>query len=135
MKIKVQLIVILTAVFLASSLTLAQNQVSEISADTLNRWISEGKKVEMIYVGTQGDYAEAHIPGSVSLPFDAGFGEAIKKLSKKETYILICPTGGRSLRAAEFMLEKGFKNVYNLKGGITGWIRHGFKVEKSKLDG
>jgi rhodanese-related sulfurtransferase len=30
------------------------------------------------------------------------------------------------------MMESGFENVYSLKGGITDWIRHGFKVVKGE---
>jgi rhodanese-related sulfurtransferase len=133
MKTKARLIVLITTIFLASlQQAFTQNQVAEINADTLNKWISEGRKVELIYVGTHGSYAEAHIPGSVFLPFNESFANGIKKMSGEKTYVLICPTGGRSYRAAELMTENGFSKVFNLRGGVTDWIRHGFKVVKSK---
>jgi len=133
MKTKARLILLITTIFLASlQQAFTQNQVAEINADTLNKWISEGRKVDLIYVGTQGSYAEAHISGSIFLPFDESFADEIKKMSAEKTYVLICPTGGRSYRAAELMTENGFSKVFNLRGGVTDWIRHGFKVVKSK---
>ena len=108
----------------------ALDQVPEVDATTLNKWISEIKDLVMIDVGSPGDFAEGHIPGSISLPYGASFKAEIKNLSKEKTYILICPTGRRSATAARLMIEQGFEKVYNLKGGITDWLRKGFKVVK-----
>ena len=105
-------------------------QVPEVDTSTLSKWVSETKDLVMIDVGTPGDFAEGHIPGSISLPFGASFQEKIKDLSKGKTYILICPTGRRSATAANFMMQQGFEKVYNFKGGITDWLRKGFKVTK-----
>lgn len=35
--------------------------------------------------------------------------------------ILFCRTGARSLRAARWLLQAGYKNVKHLKGGINAW--------------
>jgi rhodanese-related sulfurtransferase len=106
----------------------ALDQVPEVDASTLSKWVSETKDLVLIDVGTPGDFAEGHIPGSISLPFGASFEERIKNLSKGKTYILICPTGRRSATAAKLMLGQGFEKVYNLRGGIADWLRKGFKV-------
>ena len=108
----------------------ALDQVPEVDANTLSKWISETKDLVLIDVGTPGDFAEGHIPGSISVPLSASFKERSKNLSKGKTYILICPTGSRSATAAKLMMEQGFEKVYNLKGGITDWLRNGFKVAK-----
>jgi rhodanese-related sulfurtransferase len=106
----------------------ALDQVPEVDASTLSKWVSETKDLVLIDVGTPGDFAEGHIPGSISLPLGASFEERSKNLSKGETYILICPTGRRSATATKLMMEQGFEKVYNFKGGITDWLRKGFKV-------
>ncbi len=43
------------------------------------------------------------------------------ELSKEKSILVYCHHGMRSQRAAEFLVSKGFKNVYNLKGGIDQW--------------
>jgi rhodanese-related sulfurtransferase len=109
---------------------IAKDQVSEIDAGTLNKWISEGKDLVLIDVGSQGDFAEAHVPGSISSPLNKNFPGEIRKIPKGKMYVLICPTGRRSFTAGKLMMENGFQEVYNLKGGTTDWIRHGLKIAK-----
>ena len=35
--------------------------------------------------------------------------------------VVYCKVGGRSLEAAKFLLQQGFKSVKNLEGGILRW--------------
>ena len=52
------------------------------------------------------------------------FNELPKRLSElnPEAHIVIhCHAGGRSQRATDFLIQQGFKKVFNLKGGITAW--------------
>jgi phage shock protein E len=129
MRIKVLVLIVILSLLVCLP-ALAADQIPEVDATALNKWISEGKDLVLIDVGSRGDFAEAHISGAISLPFDTSFLAEIKRLSKIKTYVLVCPTGHRSLRAAEVMRENGFEKAYNLKGGIIDWIRHGFKVVK-----
>ena len=124
------LLVGLILLFLFSLPSFVLAQTPEVDASTLSKWVSETKDLVLIDVGTPGDFAEGHIPGSISLPLGASFEGKSKNLSKGKTYILICPTGRRSATAATFMIQKGFEKVYSLKGGITGWLRKGFQVAK-----
>jgi monothiol glutaredoxin len=47
----------------------------------------------------------------------------IEALSKDTPLAFYCHTGGRSRGAAEHFLKLGFKNIYNLTGGIEAWSR------------
>lgn len=49
-------------------------------------------------------------------------GELINKDSKK--IAMFCTGGIRCEKASSFMLEKGFKNVYHLKGGILKYLEN-----------
>ena len=42
-------------------------------------------------------------------------------LDKQKPVLVYCLSGGRSASAAELLSEKGFKEVYNLEGGILKW--------------
>lgn len=46
----------------------------------------------------------------------------LDELDPEEMIIAHCKMGGRSSRAIELLTSKGFKNAYNLKGGIMAWI-------------
>jgi rhodanese-related sulfurtransferase len=45
----------------------------------------------------------------------------ITELDPEKHIIVHCQMGGRSSRAALYLLEHGFKNVSNLRGGIKAW--------------
>jgi rhodanese-related sulfurtransferase len=130
MKVYFQPALLTALAFLLWLPAFALDQVPEVDSITLNKWIAERKDLVLIDVGTPGDFAEGHIPGSISLPLGASFEERSKNLSKGKTYILICPTGRRSATAAKLMMEQGFEKVYNLQGGTADWIRKGLKVNK-----
>ena len=128
MKVYFQLALFTALAFLLWLPAFALDQVPEVDSITLNRWIAEPKDLVLIDVGSPGEFTEGHIAGSISLPISKNFREQSKSLAKGKTYILVCPTGARSLRAAKLMIENGFEKVYNLKGGVAEWIRKGFKV-------
>ena len=50
--------------------------------------------------------------------------EALEGIAKDAVLVFHCHHGGRSLNAAQMVLEQGFQNVYNLEGGIHAWSTH-----------
>ncbi len=53
--------------------------------------------------------------------YASDFKAKVAALDKSKKYIVYCHAGGRSAEAAEIMIKKGFKHVYNLEGGFSGW--------------
>jgi rhodanese-related sulfurtransferase len=45
----------------------------------------------------------------------------VDKLPKDKPIYVICRSGNRSLQATLWLMEKGFKNVKNVEGGILAW--------------
>jgi adenylyltransferase/sulfurtransferase len=43
------------------------------------------------------------------------------ELNPDAEIVIHCKSGGRSGRACGLLLEKGFTNVRNMKGGILAW--------------
>jgi len=43
------------------------------------------------------------------------------ELERAVPLVVMCHTGGRSRRVAEFLLGNGFSKVFNLRGGIDAW--------------
>ncbi len=58
--------------------------------------------------------------GGYLLPFNE-LPQRLHELDPEAHIVIHCHTGGRSQRATHFLLEQGFKKVFNLKGGITAW--------------
>lgn len=51
----------------------------------------------------------------------SNFEAEVAKLDKEKTYIMYCRSGARSGRAASYLINAGFSDVYNLEGGILNY--------------
>jgi rhodanese-related sulfurtransferase len=71
--------------------------------------------------------AAKHFPMSALEP--ATFAKDSGIPVAKPLYIL-CRSGSRSMRVATALLANGFKDVYNVEGGIIAWEAHGLPVVK-----
>lgn len=58
--------------------------------------------------------------GGLLIPFTE-LATRYHELNPEQHIIVHCHAGGRSRRATEFLQQKGFKHVQNLRGGITAW--------------
>lgn len=57
--------------------------------------------------------------------------ETFLKTANKETLIIfVCRSGARSGRATATALALGFKNVYNMEGGMLAWNSLGLPISK-----
>jgi rhodanese-related sulfurtransferase/rubrerythrin len=66
------------------------------------------------------EYESEHIPGSRLIPLPQ-LSERLSEIDAAKPTIVHCAIGGRSRIAAQFLAAKGFKEVYNLSGGIKAW--------------
>lgn len=108
--------------------TVVKNVTPEEAHDLL---MLSSKFVHIIDVRTPEEYAGGHLAGAVNIDYSsADFKEIINKLDKNATYLVYCRTGSRSAAASAIMLELGFKDIYNMTGGITDWQAAGYPVER-----
>lgn len=97
--------------------------------DTLRK--ADTNRTVVLDVRTKKEYKEGHIPGSVLIDFNEdNFEQELAKLDKNKTYLVHCAVGGRSARACKKMDQLGFKNLYNLEGGMGAWEKAKKPIEK-----
>ncbi|MCX8020289.1 MAG: rhodanese-like domain-containing protein [Chitinophagaceae bacterium] len=79
--------------------------------------------VVLIDVRTPEEFSQGHIPGARMIDYlqTETFRKELNRLDKNKTYLLYCRSGNRSKQAMQEMIQSGFKNVYELKGGIKSW--------------
>jgi monothiol glutaredoxin len=95
--------------------------VKEIAPKELKALIESGRVSHVYDVRPDKERNLAKIAGVRQLD-DAAMA-AIEALPKDTPLAFHCHHGGRSRGAAEHFLKLGFKNVYNLAGGIEAWSR------------
>lgn len=96
--------------------------IREISAGELSVIIERGGVV--IDVRESDEYLEGHVPGAVSIPLGS-VPDSIEQFRKTVPVYVICASGGRSMRACEFLHDAGVTNVVNVAGGTMGFAALG----------
>ena len=84
---------------------------------------SKDKKGNILDVRTPEEFKNSRIPNSINIDFynPQNFMLEIEKLDKDNNYYVYCRTGVRSANSCALMKELGFKNTFNLIGGIVEW--------------
>ncbi|MFC1938238.1 rhodanese-like domain-containing protein [Chloroflexota bacterium] len=73
----------------------------------------------IIDVRTPEEFAEGHVEDAIIIDFySESFRRELDTLDKNKTYLIYCQSGNRSGKALKIMVELGFKEVYNMSGGI-----------------
>lgn len=93
--------------------------IPEISVQELNAL--KGAKADFLILDVRNpdEYATCNLGGYL-IPIKE-LPSRLSELNPEQQIIVHCHAGGRSRRATEFLLQQGFKNVKNLRGGITAW--------------
>ena len=65
-------------------------------------------------------YDQGHIPGTINIPLKE-LGYILFSLDKTKDIIVCCDVGVRSKVACQILANAGFKDVYNLTGGMKAW--------------
>lgn len=80
------------------------------------------EKYSVLDVRTKAEFDTGHIPGAINIDVsDAQFEKKVAALKKDRPYLVNCRSGARSTRACLKMTGLGFKELYNLDGGIVAW--------------
>jgi molybdopterin-guanine dinucleotide biosynthesis protein A len=95
--------------------------VPEIDVDELAARLAEGAR--LIDVREPDEYTDGHVPGAVLVPLGTVPDHVDAFAGEGPTYV-ICGSGGRSMRAAEYVVQHGLDAV-NVAGGTKAWIASG----------
>ncbi|WP_186579584.1 rhodanese-like domain-containing protein [Aquibacillus kalidii] len=99
--------------------------MKEILAKDLEEKLESGESLNIIDVREDEEVAQGIIPGAKHIPL-GHVPERLDEIDKSKHYYMVCRSGGRSGRACEFLVEKGY-DVTNMLGGMLDWEG---KVEK-----
>ena len=81
--------------------------------------IKDDKNLVILDVRTYSEFKESRIPGAINIPVDELEWELEELEKYKRNKILVyCKVGVRSNIACSYLENEGFKNLYNLRGGI-----------------
>jgi len=100
--------------------------IQEISIDELATKIESDPTLTLIDVREVDEYTDGHVAGAKLVVLGTVANNVDAFRSDGSTYV-ICRSGGRSMRACEFLDAQGL-DVVNIAGGTMGWIASGRDV-------
>lgn len=97
-----------------------ERPVKEVTVDELFDMQTRGERIQVIDVREPYEYEIANI-GGVLIPLKT-VSEKVDLIESDKKVVIHCRSGVRSAKAIRELENKfGFKNLYNLKGGILAW--------------
>jgi rhodanese-related sulfurtransferase len=70
------------------------------------------------------EYMAGHVPAALNIP-QADLASRLEELPRDRPVMVICQAGMRSLRAAQFLKQAGFRDVATVAGGTAAWFGAG----------
>lgn len=105
-----------------------KSTLSETSFNVVefNQLLKASKSPQLIDVRTPEEYRQGHLKDALNVDWNSDdFDRMIQALDKDQPVYVYCLSGGRSASAAEKMRNSGFKEVFEMKGGILAWNKSG----------
>ena len=109
--------------------------VARVSTDTLQSWLDESPQRENLLlfdVREPEEYAVSHLQGARPAPSKDEALKALQGAPSDQRIVLYCSVGYRSSELAQFLMKKGYTEVYNLEGSIFTWANEGRPVYRGK---
>ncbi len=107
-------------VFMEVQMESRSRGVEQISAQEVIHLIQKRPSLSILDVREDWELKFGSLPNSSPLTHEL-LDEMLQKWEKDKPLLVYCHFGVRSLDAASFLADQGFKNVSILKGGIDSW--------------
>jgi len=104
--------------------SLYKGSVPLIYANQVDSLQGKYSNLYLLDVRTQREFDVSHLNGSTFIDYDGFTKKDVKTIPKDAQVVVYCAVGYRSERIGEKLQNMGYKNVYNLYGGIFDWKYH-----------
>lgn len=105
-----------------------------LDAKSFSEKLKSTSNAVLLDVRTPGEFSKEYIEGALLADWNSDdFQRRIDAIDKNAPVFVYCLSGGRSSNAAAAMRKQGYKEVYELQGGIMKWKSAGLPVVSGKV--
>ncbi len=105
-----------------------QTLVKEICPTTTQEWVKRGALLVDVREKDEVEQLAYDVANVINIPLSV-FEERFNEIPKDKEVVIVCRSGGRSLRAAGFLVNHGYTNVVNMEHGMIRWATKGFPTK------
>lgn len=114
-----------------TSLFVQAQTIKKLDPQGFEKKLNESKGYILVDVRTSGEYAQGHLANAVLIDiYSDDFKSRVSKLDKSKPVFVYCKAGSRSSSAVGVFTDLGFKEIYDLSGGINAWQRANKPITK-----
>jgi thioredoxin len=130
MKLRTLFFILFTSITIFSCNGQPSKNIETIAPETFAKKIKESPKPQILDVRTPEEFASEHIDNATNVNVSDA-----EKFDKSKPVFVYCKSGGRSAKATAKLEELGFKNIYNLDGGMMKWNAAGLSKPSDQIIG
>ena len=121
MKIKILPLIAMSFLFLNCQGQQSKN-IQTVDVKTFAEKLKSNKNPQLLDVRTPEEFNSEHIENANNVNWNSDdFLTKSENYDKSKPIFVYCKVGGRSSQAASKLAELGFREIYNLEGGIMKW--------------
>lgn len=121
MKIKILPLIAMSFLFLSCQGQQSKN-IQTVDVKTFAEKLKSNKNPQLLDVRTPEEFNSEHIENATNVNWNSDdFLTKSENYDKSKPIFVYCKVGGRSSQAASKLAELGFREIYNLEGGIMKW--------------
>jgi rhodanese-related sulfurtransferase len=99
-----------------------------VTGDELVRWIAREPRPLLLDARTEVEFRSSHLEGAVRVDPDRPNVATLARPTAGRKVVVYCSVGWRSGDVAAALREAGWREVYNLEGGLFAWANAGRAV-------
>lgn len=110
--------------------------ISLRSPEQTRELINNHKEIQILDVRTSQEFLSSSLKSAKNISvYSSNFNQSVQQLDKSKPTLVYCKSGGRSRVAASKLLAMGFKEIYDLDGGIMAWSAKNYPLENDQKKG
>ena len=111
----------------------AIQKIRQICPTTVQDRVKNGALIVDVRERDEVNLLAFDVPKVVNIPLSE-FDSRYKEIPQDIDVVTVCKGGGRSLRAAGFLINHGYEHVENMQNGLVKWVEKGFPTKGNTTD-
>ncbi|MCX6013777.1 MAG: MBL fold metallo-hydrolase [Chloroflexi bacterium] len=87
------------------------------------------ERLTILDVRDENEWSGGHIKGAVRI-YAGHLNQRLAEVPRDRPVAVICSVGNRTSLAASILLRAGYREVYNVLGGMKAWVNAGYTITK-----
>jgi len=106
-----------------------EDTIDMLAAERVKQLMDAGEKMTFIDMRPAKDFQQTRLPGARSLPI-AEVANRFSEIPKSGRVVLYCDCKTYDIADRAVFLEyRGFRNIFVMPEGYSGWVKRGYPVE------